>query len=207
MNNIDSLKLVLAAHLYDHQRAVDSLLESQYKNYAYLVNAITTKAVDKGGRVFVFGNGGSSSDSAHFVAELVGSYKRRSHEKYPLSAVCLNSDSCALTAISNDFGYDSVFSHQLRSHGVSENDVVVGLTTSGKSPNVVSAFLEAKENGAYTCLMSGKSKYSVELSEMVSNSILVESCSTPTIQECHIVMIHAVCEEVERYIVEKGKSN
>lgn len=197
-------KLILVSHIIDHREALDSLVTDCADEYCRLVDVICD-AADSGGRVFTMGNGGSACDAMHFVGELVGSYKIRKHNKIPLAATCLNSDVCTLTAISNDFGYNSIFSHQMVSYGVGPKDIVIGFTTSGKSHNVVAALNDARERGAFTVLFSGDSEAAHELATRCDLSIIVKSTNTPTIQECHIIMIHAVCDQVEKYLVEKGE--
>jgi D-sedoheptulose 7-phosphate isomerase len=196
-------KLILVSHIIDHREALDALVTDCADDYCKLVDILCDTA-DSGGRVFTMGNGGSACDAMHFVGELIGSYKIRKHNKFPLSATCLNSDICTLTAVSNDFGYNDVYSHQMVSYGVGPKDVVIGFTTSGKSPNVVAALDDAKDRGAFTVCFTGNSGASYELAKKCDLSMIVKSTNTPTIQECHIILIHAICDQVEKYLVEKG---
>src|SRR4051795_15603 len=109
-------------------------------------------AYERGGRVYTFGNGGSSADAAHFAEELIGRYKR---ERRPLAAPSLSIDASALTCIANDYSYDEVFERQVRGF-VREGDVVVGFSTSGRSANVVRGLAAARELGAATVLFAGE---------------------------------------------------
>jgi D-sedoheptulose 7-phosphate isomerase len=144
---------------------------------------------DRGGRVYTFGNGGSSADAAHFAEELVGRYKR---ERRPLAAQSLSIDASALTCIANDYSYDEVFERQVRGF-VREHDVVIGFSTSGRSPNVVRGLAAARELGATTVLFTGGNGGDAEL------VLAVPSESTARIQEMHVLLLHVILEEVDRW--------
>ncbi|HUW88535.1 MAG TPA: SIS domain-containing protein [Candidatus Paceibacterota bacterium] len=144
-----------------------------------------------GHRVYAFGNGGSASQAQHFTTELIGRFKgnRRS-----LPAISLCTDTSAMTAISNDFGFDHVFSRQVESL-VEAGDVVIGFTTSGTSPNVLAGLAEAKKHGGITVLISGdKGQIAPGASDIV---IEVGGQETAIIQEAHLILIHIVCELIE----------
>ena len=144
---------------------------------------------ERGGRVYTFGNGGSSADAAHFAEELVGRYKR---ERRPLAAQSLSIDASALTCIANDYSYDEVFERQVRGF-VREGDVVIGFSTSGRSPNVVRGLAAARELGATTVLFTGRNGGEAEL------VLAVPSESTARIQEMHVLLLHVILEEVDRW--------
>jgi D-sedoheptulose 7-phosphate isomerase len=144
---------------------------------------------ERGGRVYTFGNGGSSADAAHFAEELVGRYKR---ERRPLAAQSLSIDASALTCIANDYSYDEVFERQVRGF-VREGDVVIGFSTSGRSPNVVRGLAAAREAGATTVLFTGANGGDAEL------VLAVPSESTARIQEMHVLLLHVILEEVDRW--------
>jgi D-sedoheptulose 7-phosphate isomerase len=144
---------------------------------------------ERGGRVYTFGNGGSSADAAHFAEELVGRYER---ERRPLAAQSLSIDASALTCIANDYSYDEVFERQVRGF-VREHDVVVGFSTSGRSPNVVRGLAAARELGATTVLFTGGNGGDAEL------VLAVPSESTARIQEMHVLLLHVILEEVDRW--------
>jgi D-sedoheptulose 7-phosphate isomerase len=147
------------------------------------------EAYEGGGRVYTFGNGGSSADAAHFAEELVGRYER---ERRPLAAQSLSIDASALTCIANDYSYDEVFERQVRGF-VREHDVVIGFSTSGRSPNVVRGLAAARELGATTVLFTGGNGGDAEL------VLAVPSESTARIQEMHVLLLHVILEEVDRW--------
>ena len=150
-----------------------------------------SKAFTSGHRVYAFGNGGSASQAQHFTTELIGRFKGN---RKSLPAVSLCTDTAAMTAISNDFGFDFVFSRQVESL-VEPGDVVIGFTTSGTSPNVLAGLAEAKKQGGSTILISGnKGLITPESSDIV---IEVGGHETAIIQEVHLVLIHIVCEIIE----------
>jgi D-sedoheptulose 7-phosphate isomerase len=150
-------------------------------------------AFGAGGRVYTFGNGGSSADAAHFAEELVGRYKR---ERRPLPAQSLSIDASALTCIANDYSYDEVFERQVRGF-VHAGDVVIGFSTSGRSPNVVRGLAAARELGATTVLFGGGS--GGPAAEQADLPLVVPSESTARVQEMHVLLLHLVLEEVDRW--------
>ncbi len=159
---------------------------------------IISGAFSRGGKVLIFGNGGSAADSQHFSAELVGKF--RSAERKPLPAVALTVDTSALTAISNDWNFEYVFERQIEALG-KKGDVAVGISTSGKSKNVLSALRKAKEIGMHTVGLTGKNKS--EMEKVCDIVIGVDSDDTQRIQEAHGLIIHLICEGIE--IIEQEK--
>lgn len=145
----------------------------------------------KGGKVILFGNGGSAADSQHIAAELVGRFKK---DRAALSAVSLTTNTSVLTALANDYGYESVFVKQLEAIAKKE-DVAIGISTSGRAKNVLKAVQEAKKLGLKTISLTGKD--GGELSKITDISIIVPSNITARIQEAHITIGHIVCELVE----------
>jgi D-sedoheptulose 7-phosphate isomerase len=152
------------------------------------------RCISAGNKLIVFGNGGSAAEASHFAAELVSKCSR-DHQPWP--ALCLNDSNPILTAIANDYGYDNVFQRQIQAH-LRLGDVVVGLSTSGKSPNVLRALSYSAANGHPTYLLSGPSK-SPEISDRVI-SIHALLQDTPRIQELHLVWIHLLSEFCETYL-------
>ena len=181
-------------------------MEARSKINAGQIRSIARRIVDsieKGGKLVTFGNGGSAADAQHFVAELTGHF---SFEREPLAALCLNTNVSSITAIANDYSYDDVFSRQVDAL-VKSGDVVIGITTSGNSPNVINAINSARKLGAYTIGMTGKSGGKIK--PLCNEAVNVESDDTPIIQEMHIAIIHMICLEIDR-IIEKendGKKN
>jgi D-sedoheptulose 7-phosphate isomerase len=149
----------------------------------------------RGGKALFFGNGGSAADAQHLAAEFVGRYLR---EREPLPALALHANSSVVTAIANDYGYDLVFARQLKALAV-RGDVAVAISTSGNSLNVVEALRCARQMGLFTIALTGATGGRVRgLADVV---IAVPSEETPRIQECHILIGHALCDAVEQVIM------
>lgn len=152
----------------------------------------------KGGNKIIFcGNGGSASDSQHLAAELVGKYKL---DRKSYSAISLTTNSSILTAVCNDYGFDTVFQRQLEGLG-NRGDVLFGLSTSGSSKNVILAFQKAKDMGIKTVAMTGEKES--ELSKIADYKIMVPSVVTNRIQEMHIAIGHLICDIIEKQLVQK----
>jgi D-sedoheptulose 7-phosphate isomerase len=150
-----------------------------------------TQCYRSGGKLIIFGNGGSAADAQHMAAEFVGRFLI---ERRPLPALALNTNSSAVTAIGNDYGYDDSFARQLRAHA-QPGDVAWGLSTSGNSPNVILAIEAARELGLVTIGFTGGS--GGKLAAAVDHAIVVPSDATPRIQEGHLMCAHVLCEIVE----------
>ncbi len=152
---------------------------------------LMAQAIRAGGRVFVFGNGGSAADAQHFAAELVGRFRR---ERPAFAAEALTTDTSALTAIANDYGFDAIFARQLEGKG-RPGDVAVGMTTSGNSPNVLLAMEKAHAMGLKTVAMTGRGGGKCGL---LADVLLDVPCDvTAHVQEAHLVIYHTLCELVE----------
>jgi D-sedoheptulose 7-phosphate isomerase len=145
-----------------------------------------------GGKVMFCGNGGSAADSQHLAAELEGRFLI---DRRPLAAVALTTNTSTLTAIGNDFGFDAVFERQVRGLGAAK-DALVGLSTSGNSPNVLRALQAARETGILTIGFTGQS--GGQMAPLCDLCLCVPSLSTPRIQEMHILAGHIVCDIAER---------
>ncbi len=146
----------------------------------------------KGGKLLLMGNGGSASDCQHIAAELVGRYKR---ERKAVPAIALTVDTSILTAMGNDYGYEYVFSRQVEALARKE-DVVMGISTSGNSENVVRALVTAKSLGASTVALLGNQ--GGKMKDLVDVPIVVPSSDTARIQEVHITIGHIICEILEK---------
>jgi len=149
------------------------------------------RALRAGKKLVVFGNGGSAADAQHFAAELVGRFESA---RGGLAAIALTTDTSALTAIANDFGYDDVFSRQVQAL-VQAGDVVVGISTSGNAKSVLKGLEEAKKLKAWTAALTGMT--GGKLKGAVDCCVTVPSERTAHIQECHIALIHAICAFVD----------
>ena len=156
------------------------------------------RAFKRGNKVLLFGNGGSAADAQHLAAELTGKYLR---DRAPLPAIALTTNTSSLTAVANDYGYEQVFSRQLQALAV-KGDVVIGISTSGNSPNVISAMEEARRCGAITVALTGQCGKLKKTADFV---LSVNSKETPLIQESHITIGHIICQLVEEEMFGKGK--
>jgi D-sedoheptulose 7-phosphate isomerase len=167
------------------------LIESQGEVMARMAEALIG-ALRAGKRAYFCGNGGSFTDAHHIVGELVGRY---GYDRPPLPAFVLGAGVASLTAIANDYGYEQVFRREAEAC-VQPGDVVVGLTTSGNSPNVCGALESARAKGAVTIALTGEKRARVD--DLCEHVLHVPSTHTPRIQECHITVGHVLCDLVER---------
>jgi D-sedoheptulose 7-phosphate isomerase len=165
-----------------------------------LLSERTVEAIKSGRCVFFCGNGGSAADAQHLAAEFVGRFRL---ERLPLPSMALTTNTSLLTAIANDYGYDQVFSRQVRAFA-KPNDILFGISTSGNSPNVVRALEEARMLGVYTVGLTGRS--GGKLKECADVLLNVPSDQTPRIQEAHILLAHIYCDLVERSWVDASES-
>jgi D-sedoheptulose 7-phosphate isomerase len=183
----DVLRRNLERGLEVHARLADSCLPSLRTAAEALVTAYRA-----GHKAIFFGNGGSAADAQHLAAEFVGRYLL---ERKPLPALALNANSSALTAIGNDYGYREVFARQFEALAAA-GDVAVGLSTSGNSSSVIEAIARARKLGIFTIALTGAS--GGQLRGLADVLIAVPSEETPRIQECHILLGHALCDAVEQ---------
>src|SRR5574344_1869366 len=180
--------------------------ENISKNFIQLQNKLSVieqisllwiNALTQGNKVIFCGNGGSAADSQHLAAELMGRYK---FDRAPMAAMSLTVDTSALTAIGNDYGYDKIFSRQLRGIG-NAGDVLVGISTSGNSKNIIDAFVIAKEKGIKTVAFTGE--LGGKMREIADVCLNVPSNTTNNIQEMHIACGHMICGIVESHFFAK----
>ena len=156
------------------------------------------ETLHRGGKIIFFGNGGSASDSLHMAGELVGRFGLRPRTGLP--ALALSANTAAITAIANDFGYEEIFSRQMEAFGNS-GDIAVGISTSGRSPNVLKGVEQAKNKGLFTIGLTGER--GKELQKRVDLCLCVPSSNTQRIQEAHLLMGHALCELIEEELLKK----
>jgi D-sedoheptulose 7-phosphate isomerase len=172
-------------------------------NLIATVNRVTEILIDAfkaGNKVLLFGNGGSAADAQHIAAEFVG---RFAFDRPALPALALSVNTSCVTAIGNDYGFDQVFSRQIEALARS-GDVVIGISTSGQSRNVIAAMSIAKKMGLHTVGLTGSAQQG--LVDAVDHCICVPSTETPRIQECHILIGHIISELVEQTIFhEEGR--
>ena len=147
------------------------------------------------GKIIWMGNGGSAADCQHLAAEFVGRFER---ERKPYSSIALTTDTSIITAIGNDYGFNQIFVRQIRAL-CNKNDVVIGITTSGNSENIIAGLKEAKRIGAYTVIFTGQT--GGKASAISDYSIKILSNNTARIQEAHILIGHMICSEIDKIIV------
>jgi phosphoheptose isomerase len=152
------------------------------------------KVLVNGGRLLAAGNGGSAAQAQHLTGELVGRYR---NDRAPLSAIALHTETSSLTAIGNDYGAEEAFARQVRAHG-RPGDVLIALSTSGTSPNVLAAVEAANEMELETWALAGPA--SCPLAELSDEAVCVEAPSAATVQECHLVAIHLLCAAVDAHV-------
>lgn len=174
-------------HLQVVERVRDALSESIQK-----VGQVLARSLTEGGTLFWCGNGGSASDSQHLAAELVGRFKK---DRRALRSVALTTDTSVLTCVANDFSYDDIFSRQVEALG-RPGDVLIGISTSGRSENVLRAFKLAREMGLRTIALLGKGGGPAK--NIVDHALVIPSDTTARIQEVHILIGHILCEFIER---------
>ena len=153
--------------------------------------ALIAQCLRSGGKLLLFGNGGSAADAQHLAAEFVGRFQM---ERHPLPAIALTTDSSILTAVGNDYGFEQIFARQVQALGRS-GDVAIGISTSGNSSNVTGAIKQAAKQDLNTIGLAGRDGGS--LAKCVDISITVRSSNTARVQECHITIGHILCELVE----------
>jgi phosphoheptose isomerase len=154
--------------------------------------AVVIESLRHDGRLLTFGNGGSAADAQHVSSELVGRFLR---QRRSLSAIALTTDASVLTSLANDESFDRVFARQIEGLG-RKGDVALGITTSGRSPNVVAGFNAARGRGLKTIALTGGDGGAV--GSLVDIHINVPSASTPRVQEVHRTLLHVICDLVER---------
>ena len=169
---------------------------SLIKEIEKTINEIT-ECYKKHNKVLIFGNGGSAADAQHIAAELIGRFKK---ERKSLPAIALTTDTSVITSLANDYSFEKIFSRQCESL-VTKGDVVIGISTSGNSKNVQAGLITAKKMGAKTIGLLGNKGGKIK--NYVDIPIIVNSSSTPRIQEVHRIIYHIICEMIEKNLVSK----
>ncbi len=187
------MKNIIKTELNLHLETVKKVM-SDFEQIIEDVAEILVDTIKNGNKIILFGNGGSAADAQHIAAELSGRYKK---ERRGLPALALTTDTSALTAISNDYGFDYVFSRQVEAI-VKGGDTLIGISTSGNSKNVINGLLKGKE---LNCKLIGLSGYDGgELSDVADINIVIPSNNTARIQEMHILIGHIFCQIIEENI-------
>jgi len=192
---VDDLTASITATFEEH-REVAVLMDDIAPQVAAAAQVMIASATG-GGTLLVCGNGGSAADAQHIAAEYVGRFLR---ERRPLPALALHTNSSAVTAIGNDCGFDEIFARQVRAHG-RPGDVLLALSTSGESPNVLAAVQAAREIGIATIALCGGAGGSVQAACDIA--IGIPSSATPRVQEMHILVGHILCGLVEEAVCAK----
>lgn len=192
-NSREAIENDFHAVMQEHYQLVASVMDSSEirKSIEIMVSKII-ECYNRRGRILVFGNGGSAADSQHFAAELVGRFFL---ERPALSCEALTTNTSILTAVANDYGFERIFSRQVEAKAQS-GDLLIGFTTSGKSPDVIEGFREGKRLGTYNIAMIGEES-NPKLEGYCDLILSIPSSSTPRIQELHMLINHMVCEMVE----------
>ena len=183
------MNTIFSEHIRRHSEAIAGL--AVLRVTIEEIGVLLASCVKRRNKVLLCGNGGSAADAQHIAAELVGRFVV---ERKGLPAIALTTDTSIITAISNDYGYDRVFSRQVEALA-SEGDVLIGISTSGHSSNVIAAVAAAKELGCYTIGLLGGS--GGKLKSLVDKPIVVPASHTAQIQECHIVIGHMWCAMID----------
>jgi D-sedoheptulose 7-phosphate isomerase len=184
------MQSIIKQELNEHLTTLDETTESIGSALEVAAN-ICIDSLKQGGKILIFGNGGSAADAQHIAAELVGRYKL---ERKGLSAIALSTDTSSLTAIANDYGYEHVFDRQIEALANPE-DVAVGISTSGNSSNVINALQLAKNIGCKSIGLSGKS--GGDMNKLCDVNLVIPAKDTARIQEMHILVGHIICHLIE----------
>jgi D-sedoheptulose 7-phosphate isomerase len=184
------MKEMIKQELEAHRETIDKTIEVMIPQIKE-ASKIAIETLKSGNKILFCGNGGSAADAQHIAAELTGRYKT---ERKGLAGVALTTDTSALTAIGNDYGYNRVFDRQTEALA-REGDLLIGISTSGDSANIISAFKVAKELGCQTIGFSGRN--GGEMSRVCDLNLIIPSDDTPRIQEMHILIGHIICQAID----------
>lgn len=190
MSNFD-LQTYWESEKAAHLEAVENTFTSLQNSFSAMLDDCE-ESILSGGKIIFFGNGGSAADAQHLATELT---IRFINDRKPIAAISLTTDTSALTAAGNDFGFDYIFSRQLEAIGKS-GDIAIGLSTSGNSTNILNALLCAKKNGIITVGFGGKD--GGKMLPLCNHALIVPSDSTARIQEMHITLGHMLCGALEQ---------
>jgi len=185
-----NLKEFYKSEFQEHQDVLIKTEKAVEDSFYSLVNACVS-ALKKGGKIILMGNGGSASDAQHLATELTVRYKE---DRAAIAAISLSTDTSALTAIGNDFGFEFLFSRQIEAIAKPE-DFIIGITTSGKSPNVIKGFEQADKMGIQYGALSGKD--GGDIKDIKGPLLIVPSNTTARIQEMHIMLGQMLCNAIE----------
>ena len=187
------IKEIFESEINKHILSIDFFLKNNFDDFKKFLDFVI-KTVKKGNKIILFGNGGSASDAQHIAAELVVKYKKK---RKSIPAISLSTDTSALTAIGNDFSFNEIFSRQIESIG-KPGDIAIGITTSGKSKNVINALKLAKKKKLISVILTKKKYPNKQHLNKISDLILgVPANETARIQELHILVGHLMCAVID----------
>ncbi len=181
---------MILSEFQSHKEVIDATIENLIP-ITLQASKLLIKTLKQGNKVLLCGNGGSAADAQHIAAELTGRYKR---ERRGLAGISLSTDTSAITAIANDYGYEYIFARQVEALA-NTGDLIIGISTSGNSANICLALKKAKELGCSTLGLSGRD--GGEMNELCDINIIIPSNDTPRIQEMHILIGHTLCQGVD----------
>ncbi|MCT7909793.1 D-sedoheptulose 7-phosphate isomerase [Arcobacter lacus] len=184
------MKSAIIKEFLAHQETIAKVIETM-QGPLEEASKIAVETLKNGNKILLCGNGGSAADAQHFAAELTGRYKT---ERRGLPGIALTTDTSALTAIGNDYGYDRVFDRQVEALA-SKGDLLIGISTSGNSTNVINALKVAKELDCKTIGLTGRD--GGKMNELCDINLVVPSNDTPRIQEMHILFEHTICQIID----------
>jgi D-sedoheptulose 7-phosphate isomerase len=189
---------LIAAHLKASLTALErAALDTAMLTGARNIARVIVDGLRFGHKLLLIGNGGSAADAQHIAAEIVGRYKR---ERPALAAIALTTDTSALTAIANDCGFEQVFARQIEGVG-RRGDILLALSTSGRSPNILAALRVAREQGLVTIGFTGAK--GTAMGAACDHLLVAPSDDTPVIQQIHLAVAHGICDEVEQALMQK----
>ena len=195
----DARQEAVLAHLRRSQQAVErAAADEKFIATTVAIAERITGAMKSGGKLLLAGNGGSAADAQHIAAEFVG---RFINDRAPLPAIALTTDTSALTAISNDYGFEQVFARQVAGLG-QRGDVLLALSTSGRSANILAALRTARERGLLTIGFTGTRGEA--LGALCDHLLVAPSDDTPVIQQIHLAVAHGICDEIEQSLMREG---
>ncbi len=194
----DLSKDLIAAHLKTSLAAFErAAQDAAMLTVARKIAEVIVSSLRSGHKLLLVGNGGSAGDAQHIAAEIVGRYKK---ERPAYAAIALTTDTSALTAIANDYGFEQVFARQVEGLG-RRGDILLALSTSGRSPNILAALRVAREHGLITIGFTGAKGAAMGVA--CDHLLVAPSDDTPVIQQIHLAVAHGICDEVEQALMQK----
>jgi D-sedoheptulose 7-phosphate isomerase len=192
-------KDLIAAHLKQSLAAFERAnSDAALLGVAHAIAAAIIAALRAGNKLLIIGNGGSAGDAQHIAAEIVGRYKL---ERPGYAAIALTTDTSALTAIGNDYGFEQIFARQVEGLGV-RGDVLLGLSTSGRSPNILAALKKARELGLVTVGFTGGKGEAMRTA--CDHLLVAPNDDTPVVQQIHLAIAHGICDEIEQTMMREA---